>query len=71
MPPFSFIHAADLHLDSPFIGIGRLSESHSRIAEQLREATFKAFDSVIDLCIDRKVDFLLVAGTSMMVQTAA
>ena len=62
MPPFSFVHTADLHLDSPFLGLGRLSETHSRIAEELREATFKAFHSVIDLCIHQVVDFLLVAG---------
>ena len=34
----------------------------NRIADELREATFKAFDSVIDLCIHRAVNFLLVAG---------
>ena len=60
MPSFSFVHTADLHLDSPFLGLGRLAQDG--IADELRQATFKAFDSVINLCIQRSVDFLLVAG---------
>jgi DNA repair protein SbcD/Mre11 len=62
MPAFSFVHAADLHLDSPFVGIGRLPEEQGQIVRALREATFEAFDAVIDLCLEREVDFLLVAG---------
>ena len=59
---FSFVHAADFHLDSPFVGLGRLPEGQSRVVEELREATFRAFESVIDLCLREQVDFLLVAG---------
>jgi exonuclease SbcD len=59
---FSFVHAADLHLDSPFLGLGRLPALQSTVVDELREATFRAFDSVIDLCLRKKVDFLLVAG---------
>ena len=62
MPPFRFVHAADLHLDSPFKGLEQLGSGFEHIAAALREATFKAFDSVIDLCIKQKADFLLVAG---------
>lgn len=62
MPAFSFVHTADLHLGSPFVGLGRLPEGESGVVQELRDATFKAFDSVIDLCIRRRVDFLLVAG---------
>ncbi|MFV1965185.1 MAG: exonuclease SbcCD subunit D [Pirellulaceae bacterium] len=62
MPAFSFVHSADLHLDSPFLGLGRLPEGENGVVQELREATFRAFDSVIDLCICRKADFLLVAG---------
>ena len=70
MPPFRFVHAADLHLDSPFKGLEQLGSGSEEqpgsgsehIATALREATFKAFDSVIDLCIKQKADFLLVAG---------
>lgn len=54
-----FVHAADLHLDRPFSG---LSEAEPKIADLLHEATFKAFDNIIELCLSEKVDFLLVAG---------
>ena len=56
---FRFIHAADLHLDSPFIGI---RETVPEVAEILRRATFEAYDRIIGLCIERRVDALLVAG---------
>jgi len=55
----SFVHAADLHLDSPFVGLG---EADGEVAEMLRGATFRAFENVVDLCINRSVDFLLIAG---------
>ena len=56
---FSFIHTADLHLDSPFIGI---SEINQELRESLVNATFEAYDTIIDLCIEKEVDFLLIAG---------
>ena len=59
MRPFTFVHAADLHLDSPFVGIQDVDED---IAERLREATFSTFRHIVDLCIEREVNFLLVAG---------
>jgi DNA repair exonuclease SbcCD nuclease subunit len=59
---FRFIHAADLHLDSPFIGLGHLQDEYSNIVQELRQATFKAFEAVIELCLREKVDLLLVAG---------
>ena len=59
MKPFSFIHAADLHLDSPFKGISEVSEE---ISSELIEATFKAFNMIIDLCIEKQIYFLLIAG---------
>ncbi|MDA0836259.1 MAG: DNA repair exonuclease [Planctomycetota bacterium] len=62
MPLLRFIHAADLHLDSPFIGLEQLGEGFEHVASTLREATFRAFDTVIRLCIEKQVDFLLVAG---------
>lgn len=58
-PGFSFIHCADLHLDSPFEG---LHAAAPEIAAVLRQATFAAFDRVIDLAISAGVDFLIVAG---------
>lgn len=59
MKEFSFIHTADLHLDSPFKGIFEIS---SEVSSELTNATFNAFDKIIDLCIEKQVDFLLIAG---------
>ena len=59
MPPFSFIHTADLHLDSPF---STLARENSDIASAMRSATFRAFENIIELCIKKQVDFLLIAG---------
>ena len=59
MPTYSFVHAADLHLDSPFKGLKRVAP---QIAEVLRKSTFDAYDAVVDLCIAERVDALLVAG---------
>ncbi len=59
MSSFSFIHTADLHLDSPF---STLHRKHPALAGILRSASFEAFDRIIGLCIERGVDFLLVAG---------
>ena len=60
MPLLRFIHAADLHLDSPFVGIKAAAPEN--VASALREATFSAYENIIDLCIDEQVDALLVAG---------
>jgi DNA repair protein SbcD/Mre11 len=57
--PFSFVHTADLHLDSPFVGISEINDS---ISSKLTESTFKSFNKIINICIEKQVDFLLVAG---------
>jgi DNA repair protein SbcD/Mre11 len=57
--PFSFVHCADLHLDSPFEGIAAAAPD---IAAVLREATFRAFEQIINLAIGEAVDFIIVAG---------
>ena len=54
-----FVHAADLHLDSPFAGLHGIAPE---IATTLSQATFGAYDRLITLCIDEGVDALLVAG---------
>ena len=59
MKPFKFIHTADLHLDSPFRGI---SEIDPELSLSLTEATFKAFSSIVDICIKEDVLFLLISG---------
>ena len=55
-----FVHAADLHLDSPFVGLRSRVPVH--VAETLHEATFRAYENIISLCINEDVDALLVAG---------
>ena len=60
MTSVRFIHAADLHLDSPFKGIR--SEAPDHVADALSNATFAAYRNIIDLCIQEKVDALLIAG---------
>lgn len=59
MESFRFVHAADLHIDSPFAGLMATNEI---IATRLREATHAAFRNLIEFCIHEKVDFLVIAG---------
>lgn len=59
MRPFSFIHAADLHIDSPFRGV---SADAPAVAEALYSSTFRAFDGLMDVTLEREADFLLIAG---------
>ncbi len=56
---FSFVHAADLHLDSPFRA---LAAEDPHVAKVLSEATFEAFERLVELCLQRKPLFLAVAG---------
>jgi len=56
---FKFIHAADVHLDSPLRGLSRYE---SAPAESIRDACRRAFESLIDLAIEEKVAFVLLAG---------
>ena len=60
MSRLRFVHAADLHLDSPFRGMRNEAPEH--VAATLRRATFDAYDNIIDLCLREQVDALLVAG---------
>lgn len=53
------VHAADLHIDSPMRGISRYE---GLPIDLLRTATRKAFINLIDLCLERKIEVLLLAG---------
>ena len=55
-----FVHAADLHLDSPFTGLK--TSAPDRVSRALYDATFDAYQNLIDLCISERVDALLIAG---------
>jgi DNA repair exonuclease SbcCD nuclease subunit len=59
MASFKFIHAADMHLDSPLLGLERYEGAP---VERLRRATRDAFENLVQLCIDERVQFLLIAG---------
>jgi DNA repair exonuclease SbcCD nuclease subunit len=54
-----FIHAADLHLDTPFSGLEQTSKT---LAEKLREAPFESLAKIVDIAIERAVDFVLFSG---------
>ena len=54
-----FIHAADIHLDSPLAGLASYQDAP---AELLRTATRDAFTKLVDEAIDESVDFLVIAG---------
>src|SRR5699024_12842832 len=54
-----FIHAADLHLDSPFIGLSDLDEE---LFENIKESTFTALNNLIEEAIKHQVDFVLIVG---------
>jgi DNA repair exonuclease SbcCD nuclease subunit len=56
---FKFIHAADIHLDSPLKGL----EVHDDApVDEIRGATRRALDNLIDLALEEAVDFILIAG---------
>ena len=59
MESFRFVHAADLHLDSPFRG---LLEVNDKLGHRLQEASLRAFDNLLELCRSERADFLVVAG---------
>ena len=54
-----FIHAADLHLDTPFSG---LEQTSKKLAEKLREAPFESFAKIVDIAVEKEVDFVLLSG---------
>ena len=59
MESLRFVHAADLHLDSPFRGI---AEASARVRDRLQSATLHALSRVVDHTIHSKADFLIIAG---------
>jgi len=59
MTDFTFIHAADIHLDSPLSG---LSSYEGAPVELLRNAPRQAFGNLVDEAIRERVNFMLIAG---------
>ena len=54
-----FIHAADIHLDSPLTGLSAYPDAPM---EMLRTATREAFTKLITEAIELQVDFMVIAG---------
>ena len=54
-----FIHAADIHLDSPLAGLAAYPDAP---AAQLRNATRDAFCLLVDRAIEEQIDFMIIAG---------
>lgn len=55
-----FVHTGDLHLDSPFLGIGQAAPE--RVATALRDATLRSWDRIVGLALDQHVNAVFVAG---------
>lgn len=53
------LHVSDLHLDSPFVGIGNDSP---KLQKELIHAPFKAFERCVSIAINEDVDVMLISG---------
>ncbi len=59
MTQWKFIHAADIHLDSSLRGLERYEGAP---VDEIRSATRRAFDKLIELAIDEEVACVLLVG---------
>ena len=59
MARFRFVHAADLHLDTPFDGLARLG---AEVPQALRDASLQAWDNLVEETIRAEAAFLVLAG---------
>ncbi len=57
--PFRFVHTADIHLDSP---LRSLAMRNGELADLVGNATREALVSIVDLCLEERVDALIIAG---------
>ncbi len=56
---FKFIHAADIHLDSP---LHKLDTYEGAPKDEIRQATRRALDNLVSTAIAERVNFVLIAG---------
>lgn len=54
-----FIHAADLHLGTPFQGLTHLPEN---IMQALQDAPYQAYDQLITYALEKDADFVCLSG---------
>jgi DNA repair protein SbcD/Mre11 len=59
MQDFRFLHAADLHLDSPFRGLTGVPDP---LRERVKASTFKALERLTELAIRERVDAVIISG---------
>ena len=57
--PIRFIHCADLHLGSRFVGI---STEDKELGKRMRSATFNALDEIVNKAMHEAVDFIVFSG---------
>ena len=56
----TFLHAADIHLDSPLRGLSHYEGAPP--IEEIRGATKQALDNLVNFALEEKGNFVLVAG---------
>lgn len=56
---FKFLHAADVHLDSP---LKNLAQYEGAPVDEIRQASRRALENLVRLALDEQVAFVLVAG---------
>jgi DNA repair protein SbcD/Mre11 len=56
---FRFLHAADIHLDSPLKGLENYPDAP---VEQIRLAARRAFDNLVQTAIDEQAAFVVISG---------
>ncbi|WLD94064.1 DNA repair exonuclease [Alkalihalobacillus sp. AL-G] len=59
MTSIRFLHTADLHIDTPFKGLGYLPET---VLEKVKKSTFVSFQHIVSKAISENVDFVVIAG---------
>ena len=59
MSDFKFLHAADIHLDAPLVGLGQYEGAP---VEDVRDSTRQAFTNLVDLALSEQVAFVVIAG---------
>lgn len=54
-----FIHCADVHLDTPLQGLAQYAGAP---VDEIRNATRRAFEKIVNAAISENVDFVIIAG---------
>ena len=59
--PQRFVHAANIRLDVP-VSVHLSEQLTDELRHALEDATLTSFETVVDLCIEKRVDYLLLSG---------